>query len=277
MRQVLILIALVPLAVACGAKKDAFAGSPGAMKDAGSSRIEISSVGGNDSPFSGTGAIDYSHNRGEVLIKTEDKSFFPLGTIHVRFFGGATYIGWTFRGKLRWMKEVEEPTGTDRFIPGPGGTSPDRVLQLLVKSSKKVEILETEQIRGVAAKHYRGHLDPKKLGEDFSEPGDEMVIDAWIDEDGLVRRLRVPDGGVSIVIDFFDFGAKVDVEAPPADEVLSEEKFFELWAQECKSSRDKVFREGEFCTTFLALGSGGGGSTSPTETMPRTMTEPPPE
>jgi hypothetical protein len=274
MRRALILIAMVPLAVACGAKKDAFAGSPGAMKDAGSSRIEISVVGGKESPlFSGSGAIDYSHNRGELVMKTDDKSFLPLGTMHFRFFGRTTYVGWTLLGKLRWMKEVEEPTGTDRFVPGIGGTSPDQVLELLVKSSKKVEILDTEQVRGVAAKHYRGHLDPKKLGEDFSEPGDETVVDAWIDEDGLVRRLRVPDAGDSMTIDFFDFGAKVDVEAPPADEVLSEEKFFGLMEQECKSSHDKAFRAGELCAGFVGFGSGESGSASPTETMPRTVTD----
>ena len=273
MRRALILIALVPLAVGCGARKDTFAGAPGAMKDAGSSRIEMTIAGGKDHPlFSGTGAIDYSHNRGELVMKTEDTSFFPLGMMRVRFFGRTTYVGWTLRGKLRWMKEVEDPTGTDRFIPGPGGTSPDRVLELIVKSSTKVEILDTETIRGVPTKHYRGHLDPKKLGEDSSGPGDETVIDAWIDEDGLVRRLRVPDTGDSMLLDFFDFGANVDVEIPPADEVISDDRFFALVEQECKSSHDKAFRKGELCKGFL-FSSREGGSAGPTETMPRTVTE----
>jgi hypothetical protein len=279
MRRALILIVLVPLAVGCGAKKDTFAGAPGAMNDAGSSRIEMTVREKDHLLFSGTGAIDYSNNRGELVMKTEDKSFFPLGTMRLRFFGRTTYVGWTLRGKLRWMKEVEDPTGTDRFIPGPGGVSPDRVLQLIVKSSTRVEILDTETIRGVAAKHYRGHLDPKKLGEgssgkDPSAQGAETVIDAWIDEDGLVRRLRVPDAGDSMLMDFFDFGTNVDVEVPPAEEIISDDKFFTLVEQECKSSHDEAFRGGELCKGFLAIGSGGGGSSGPIETTPRTVTDP---
>ena len=55
-------------------------------------------------------------------------------------------------------------------------------------------------------------MDRKELGEDASYLPDELVIDAWIDERGLVRRLRLPDSDTSTsMIDFFDFGVEVDV------------------------------------------------------------------
>jgi len=57
---------------------------------------------------------------------------------------------------------------------------------------------------------------------------DEVPTDVWIDEDGLVRRirqrydLRVGERKVrtEIAMELFDFGVEVDVEAPPADAVV---------------------------------------------------------
>ena len=54
-------------------------------------------------------------------------------------------------------------------MPGPGGTSPDRLLKDLIKSSKKVEKLGSEEIRGVTTTHYRAHLDKTKLGIDSQQ------------------------------------------------------------------------------------------------------------
>jgi hypothetical protein len=277
MRKELILIALVPLAVGCGAKESAADGSAGATEDAGSSRIEMTMSAPDDGlPYSATGAIDYARDRGEIVITSpSDTLEFPGGEMHDRFVGRTIYIGLTLQGELRWTKEVDDLRGTDRFIPGPGGPGPERLLDLLVKSSKKVENLGTDDIRGVPAKHYRAHLDTKKLGGEFTHYGNNVVIDAWIDEDGLVRRVRVPDGGEGsgfTVADYFDYGVDVDVEAPPAEEIISDREFFKLVEKECRvTPSEKGLRNNEFCASI----SGGESSLEgPTKTMPRTITEP---
>ena len=50
-------------------------------------------------------------------------------------------------------------------------------------------------------------------------------------------RIRIPYGGepkaAVEVVDLFDFGVPVDVEAPPANEVVSEEEFDKLMEKEC--------------------------------------------
>ena len=134
---------------------------------------------------------------------------------------------------MYWLKEsIDDATGTNRFMPGPGSTSPERLLKDLVESSKKVEKLGSEEIRGIPTTHYRAHLEKDKVGM-WADPG---VVDAWIDEQGLPRRIRIPFGGESEgagVFDLFDFGVPVDVEAPPANEIVSEKEFDKMMEKEC--------------------------------------------
>jgi len=173
---------------------------------------------------------------------------------------------------MYWVKQtVEAESGTDRFIPGPGGTRPDRLLEDLTNASKKVEKLGTEEIRGVNATHYRAHLDKTKLGieDDAEKP---LVVDAWIDDQGLPRRIRVPTGGETdlvAVVDLFDFGVPVDIEVPPANEVVSEDKFDKLMEKECGDVGKDLDDANPLCMLFGSSGLSMGS----TETMPRRVSD----
>lgn len=48
-------------------------------------------------------------------------------------------------------------------------------------------------------------------------------VDVWIAEDGIVRRIALEDDSSAFTFEFFDFGAEVDIEPPPPDEVLQED------------------------------------------------------
>ena len=84
------------------------------------------------------------------------------------------------------------------------------------------------------------------FGEDFGP--DELVFDVWIDGDGLIRRMSLDLGAVmeelmgdsdenesdsfgdafaslfdiTNVLDFYDYGADITIEAPPADEIVGD-------------------------------------------------------
>ena len=149
-------------------------------------------------------------------------------------------------GKVRWQKQSDyKATGTDRFMPGPGATSPDQVLALLETLSTKVEMVGDEKVRDVSTNHYRAHFDRRKLGDEEQMADGEVVVDAWVDDDGLVRRLRIPlgseDAPVS-VMDLFDFGVDVDVQPPSRDELVSDDEFIRLfdrgvWAPTARRER----------------------------------------
>jgi hypothetical protein len=274
-RLSLLLLLLVPLAAGCGSEPSSLQGSDDALKEASSSRIEWKLEGKGVPDWAlmrSTGSIDYANGRGEMVIQGKNDS---APEARVVFTGDDSYLGAEVGGTTYWMKEsIDEAIGAHRFEPGSRGMSPDRLLKDLVKSSKKVEKLGSEEIRGVTTTHYRAHLDKTKLGIRGSadEPG---VVDAWIDEHGLPRRIRVPFGGESEaagVFDLFDFGVPVDVEAPPANQIVSEDKMDKLMQKECAVKAPETMNP--LCVLFATLVSESSSpksvQISPTETVPTT-------
>ena len=159
-RLSLLLLLLVPLAAGCGSEPSSLQGSGDALKDASTSRIEWK-LEGKGMPewalMKSTGSIDYANGRGEMVIKGKSDS---APEARALFIGHDSYLGAEVGGTTYWMKESgDNGTGADHFMPGPDGTSPDRLLKDLIKSSKKVEKLGSEEIRGVTTTHYRAHLD----------------------------------------------------------------------------------------------------------------------
>jgi hypothetical protein len=99
----------------------------------------------------------------------------------------------------------------------------------------------TDTVDGVPVTVYEGTIDPQ-AALDQASPEDaqdvqgaldqmggtfDMPFTAWVDADGMVRRLEMrvqADMGpvsleVVMTIELYDFGAPVTIEAPPADEV----------------------------------------------------------
>jgi hypothetical protein len=127
------------------------------------------------------------------------------------------------------------------------GNDPRDVLELLRAASDEIETVGTEELRGVATTHYRAVvslLDYEKLvpestsqelgpmlGEILEQTGlDELPVDVWLDAEGFVRRLDMsfsatqPGTGQSVgaelTYELFDYGKVVEVELPPAAEVV---------------------------------------------------------
>lgn len=274
MRWALLLVPLTLLVAGCGSEPSSLEGSDDALKDASSSRIEWKLEGKNVPEWASmrsTGSIDYAKNRGEMVMKGESDS---APEARIVLIGHDSYLGVVVGGAMYWLKQtLEGSNGAQRFFPGPGGTSPERLLEALTNSSTKVEKLGSEKIRGVTATHYRAHLDETKLGIE-DDTGEPEVVDAWIDEQGLPRRIRIPLGGEddsAYVMDLFDFGVPVDVEAPSAGEIVTEDRFDKLMDEECAGA-DKAPQEmNPLCAIFG--GTIESGQTSPTETIPTTEGE----
>jgi hypothetical protein len=133
-----------------------------------------------------------------------------------------------------------------------GGIDPDgpRSFLDLLGSVGKVDTVGAEDVRGVPTTHYRTTVDVAALSE--RAPGkvrdrlDQLLatygaslddlpsvpIDAWVDGDGLVRRVRIvvdtasmgekagPAAGVTVTetVELYDLGQPVDIAVPdPAD------------------------------------------------------------
>jgi hypothetical protein len=126
---------------------------------------------------------------------------------------------------------------------GQGGTqNPADMLQSL-RGAGSVREVGTQDIDGTPTTHYHAEIDLQKAIDkvpaqykDVAEKGMKLLgssfpVDVWIDHDGLPRRfaidIEMPGSGGSVTesIDYSDFGAPVNIEAPPADQVQTMSDF----------------------------------------------------
>ena len=248
MRGALLAVPVLALA-ACGGSSGSGDFEQAAEKSGeGTSRFELtyrSEIGSSRAEMSGL--FDYAGERGvisEFDFEPRDESL----PEEVRFIDGTVYVGSTVDGVMRWTKEEEDESGGDPlelFLPLPGGANdPGDVFPLVVRTSAKIENQGSEEVRGDDATHYRAELDPEKLlaelpAEKRAEYApnasdlDPLPVDVWIDGENRVRRVTIRDAFedspvTTTTFDFFDFGVEVDVEAPPADQLVSPERLHEL-------------------------------------------------
>lgn len=117
------------------------------------------------------------------------------------------------------------------LLQSAGQQDPTQALQVL-QSVGDVKQAGSEQVDGVDTTHYTGTIDPQKvagklgatgLGPALAASGAQTIpVDVWIDGDGYVRKFQEAVKGtnatVNIAATLSDFGTKVDVTPPPADQ-----------------------------------------------------------
>jgi uncharacterized membrane protein len=130
-------------------------------------------------------------------------------------------------------------------------SGPRDSLDELREHTSVMEHLGDEVVHGVATTRYRAEIDRERLiresldaagwkAENVERYLDELEeskeqVDVWIDADGLVRRTVTTEtpleweegsaGGWTTTTEYFDFGLEVEVEVPPADEVIGSEEW----------------------------------------------------
>jgi hypothetical protein len=114
-------------------------------------------------------------------------------------------------------------------------TDPEAVLKAM-ESPQELELVGTEDLDGTPTNHYRITLDPASHAAAMGFPAamadmlpEELVTEMWVDADNLPRAfaqtIDVPSGTGGAPTSsttegtYSDFGADVQVEAPPADQV----------------------------------------------------------
>lgn len=118
-------------------------------------------------------------------------------------------------------------------------TDPEVMFQAL-QTPKKLELVGSEEVDGVATNHYRVTIDPADYFKAMEFPGamaefmpKEMVTEMWVDGDNLPRKFStttetpMPQGGKPVSSStegtYSDFGVEVEIEAPPADEISDQQ------------------------------------------------------
>ena len=164
--------------------------------------------------------------------------------------------------RVEWL-EVDSATLAEQ-----GGTqfnAPDPVefVGFVAALGEDAEELGEEEVRGTDTSHYRGTVAVADLprvarAEDRAQVAsyarrlrtaglERFPLDVWIDEDGLIRRLRVEYEdlstgatamSLSTSVDFYDFGVEAKIEPPPRAEVTPFGELIGRGAEETKHSEE---------------------------------------
>jgi hypothetical protein len=246
----LLLLAVAALAFAgCGSASGSSLDDAAEATAADTSRFEmefrITGMPANvNSTMTAEGVFDYPNERGIMTVGGKlpyvgkDVSFTEF-----RLIGNVGYTRWLVKGKGHWVKEDDVQTSGDPvelLIPFPGSpTKPTDVLARVLLASEEEEELGEEEIRGTNTTHYRARVDIEKLvkqlpaadrpdGDVSQLWGEKLVpVEIWIDDESRLRRITIEqtddDASMSTTVELFDYGVEVDVEPPPADEIVSQE------------------------------------------------------
>ena len=180
-------------------------------------------------------------------------------------------------GGKEWLKidlAAANSSLGDLLGSGSGGTfgsDPTSFLQFL-EGTGKIAKVGDEDVRDVATTHFSGSYTLKdaldslpadrrdKVEKAFTGLGlsdaardQEIPFDAWVDNDGLIRRLRItvdpstfttqtstPVGKVTITMELFDFGAPVDITIPSDDDVRDVSNLVSSGSSQVSSSASTI-------------------------------------
>jgi hypothetical protein len=204
MRLAVVAVTALALAAAsCGGVESEpnLANAAERMKAAGSFRYEHATdiPGWSRGPSRCEGEVDTARKRARGLCRDS------LGIDEVRAIEGRLYgNGGETEGK--WREFLGVNWSFDEF--GRGG-----FLWALRKTAQTIERVGAEDVRGEPTVRYTLTVDCVEEDELLVCEGPTAVVDVWIGDDGLVRRIRLPAGDAR----FFDYGAPLDVAAPPPE------------------------------------------------------------
>jgi hypothetical protein len=214
---------LAAFAAACGGVENEanFATAAERTEATGSVRIEMTSrLGepGSEFEMRCAGAADYERHRFRMVCEPAQAPEGRSMPFEWREIGSTVYEK---AGDLGAEKQWTESTNDESDQSG-SELSPEKMLDLLRSASRQTERVGEELVRGEETVRYALAVDCEaaELGDCA---GETAVADVWIDGRGLVRRIRMelgPDGEAQV--EFFDFGAEVEIEPPPADHVSEE-------------------------------------------------------
>jgi hypothetical protein len=200
--------------------------------------------GGENTRVLFDGRFAFAHRAGEYSVDAAAIGLVGTGTVRALLVDGNMYFGLDaleggvsadYEGK-RWLRFDPTVLGDH----GLGQTDPNGSIDALRGVTGKVEDLGTERVRGVRTTRYRVRVNPARAVANAPDDMRELVrnsirplgtkvipTEVWVDGDGRLRKLRLRVGAGtlasprgSVAFEFFDFGAPVGVETPPAHEVV---------------------------------------------------------
>jgi hypothetical protein len=234
------------------------AAAPGKTTEEGSSRITLNAAvqGQTRGTFDGAGEFEFETEQGRLEVDLAPLGLVGEGRTAVLFDRDVVYLNLGGQlpglGDRPWVK-----IDLDAVAGGRGDSiealrqlqanDPTAVLNYLRGVTGKVTEVGPAEVRGTKTMHYKASVDldkaskasPSEVRDDLAEVirqlgGTRLPVEAWIDADGRLRRLRYTidlaelsddapakgsgTGKVTASLELFDFGVEVAVVTPPPAE-----------------------------------------------------------
>lgn len=214
------------------------------MRFAGEFSIAMS---GETSKMALAGGVDFKNNSTSLNTSLGDLGIPGLESamVEIRLVGQAVYLrygdgssdavggpGSALLGGKEWISIDLDNFGGASIA----GANPANLLATL-RGIGDVKKVGTENIRGSQATHYTGRIDMSKaigaapsnekkdMRSALENLSKEFPVDVWVDAQGRTVKLSTVGGGsenqFSFSLEFFDFGADLNISAPPASDVGS--------------------------------------------------------
>jgi hypothetical protein len=205
--------------------------------------------------MTGEGLFDYANQRGHMVfdmtevLQPAGDSPEGAGEVEMIFAGPILYMKMPFLTEILsdpkpWIRvdlEAARQGGPSLSqLVQLGQSDPTQILELLGGVTRRVDDLGSEKLRGAETTHYSMVLDLVRAAEQASANAKlsvqnliartgarEMPAHVWIDNDGRMRKMTYevdsppadPDT-MSVAMELYEFGVRVEVEPPSQDQVV---------------------------------------------------------
>ncbi|MGA9596333.1 MAG: hypothetical protein WBV06_09260 [Acidimicrobiia bacterium] len=168
-----------------------------------------------------------------------------FGEMEIRTIGDTSYMRFGLFSMLGittdWVSMPATDAGGMASGFGAGPTNPEDLMQAWGASAwSNVEDLGTETVRGVNTTHYRAVVDVAGMMDaadaqvqtdlnSFGTLPDTMPVEFWLGDDNVMHKMVMQFdgsgdssngfGSMTMTWEMYDFGADINIEAPPADQV----------------------------------------------------------
>ncbi|HEX4108796.1 MAG TPA: hypothetical protein VHX88_11715 [Solirubrobacteraceae bacterium] len=151
---------------------------------------------------------------GHIDFRAE-RCLYSAGEGYRLFAPGRNYTG----RPGEWELEEYEPLTVDE---------PFWLLAVLARAAR-AEAVERGGVRGVECVRYRGSATFSEVGESVARtivawpthagPARELAVEAWLDEEGRIRRATCRAGRTRMLLELFDFGRAEPIALPAPEEL----------------------------------------------------------
>jgi hypothetical protein len=223
-----------------------------------------------------TGVIDYANDRSEYRDESSGCRTIVIGDVMYSELpadeglpAGKRWVDYSgeddfdsealFEQYQQQNADDEGGMSSSHIIFGIPQPTVDDYLDYLREDSEP-ERVGDEDVRGVPTTHYRGELNVRSRIETsleaegwaaanierYLEDTEEtrQMMDVWVDSEGRARRVVTTDGtldaevGSVTTTEYFDFGLEIDIQAPPAAEVLKSEEWVRITEKQMETEHE---------------------------------------